>query len=375
MRILLAPDKFKGTLTAAQAIEIMRRAIEQSDPAAEVSSVIIADGGDGTLAAAAERGYALRKGPAVDALRRPSVGSFGRRGDTALVELASICGLATVLDQPLRPFDASSLGLGMMAKQAVSEGAREVLVALGGSASVDGGLGFLMGLGFAVTDGSGRPVSPNLSGLGQAVHFDRESVSVSVHECRWRFLTDVDNPLLGPDGAAAIFGPQKGLSPTDITVAERSLEGWTHLLGSPGRGLDFVAGMGAAGGVAFAGAAALSATLESGAAWVANLAGLDQAIANADIVVTGEGAFDLQSFGGKAPNEVIRRAVALGKEVYVVAGTIDVPEAELRRRGVSGGVALATLAGGAEAAREHPATWLAAAVQGVLKDRRGIGVR
>jgi glycerate 2-kinase len=373
VRILLAPDKFKGTMTSAQAIDIMRRAIRLNDPAAEVTSVVMADGGDGTLAAAADRGFVLRKGPTVDALGRPTVGSFARRGDMALVELASVCGLATVLDQPLRPLQASTLGLGMLAKQAVVDGAREVLVALGGSASVDGGLGFLMGLGFAVADGAGRRVTPDLAGLGRAVRFDHETASVSVHECRWRFLVDVDNPLLGPDGAAATFGPQKGLSPTQIVEAEHSLATWAALLGTADPELSARPGMGAAGGVAFAGAAVLDATVESGAAWVANLGGLTRAMAEVDVVVTGEGAFDRQSLAGKGPMEVIDRAVALGKEVYVIAGTVDVPAAELTRHGVSGAVSLVDVAGSLSAATANPSLWLATAVQRLLDDRRTRG--
>lgn len=372
MRILLAPDKFKGTLSSRQAIAVMRRAIEEVEPSVTVSSVLIADGGDGTLAAAESRGFALRKCPAVNAHGKPNVAAFARRGDVALVELAEVCGLATVLEQPLSPFDASTLGLGMLAKRAVMDGAREVLVALGGSASVDGGLGFLMGLGFAVTDSSGQPVSPNLNGLGRAVNVDRESAAVSVLECRWRFLTDVDNPLLGPQGAAAIFGPQKGLTPGDVIVAERVLRSWATLLDP--HGLDVAARprMGAAGGVAFAGASLLDATVESGAEWVATLVSLDQAIEEADIVVTGEGAFDDQSFFGKAPAQVIDRARAQGKEVYVVAGSVDVPAEELRRRGLTGAVSMADLAGSVAEAHARPDVWLAAAVQRVLEESRTV---
>lgn len=372
MRILLAPDKFKGTLSSRQAIAVMRQAIEDVEPSVTVSSVLVADGGDGTLAAAESRGFVLRKSPALNAHGKPSVASFARRGDVALVELAEVCGLATVLNQPLRPFDASTLGLGMLAKRAVMDGAREVLVALGGSASIDGGLGFLMGLGFAVTDSGGRSVTPNLNGLGRAVHFERESAAMSVLECRWRFLTDVDNPLLGPRGAAPVFGPQKGLAPGDVVVAERVLGNWATLLQPSEPDLATRPGMGAAGGVAFAGASVLDATVESGAEWVAALVGLDRAIEEADIVVTGEGAFDEQSFFGKAPKQVIDRAIALGKEVYVVAGSVDVPAGELRRRGLSGVVSMTELAGSAAEAQARPEVWLAAAVQRVLEKTRSV---
>lgn len=372
MRILLAPDKFKGTLSSRQAIEVMRRTIEDLEPSATVSSVLVADGGDGTLAAAESRGFVLRKGAALDAHGKSSVASFARRGGVALVELAEVCGLATVLGQPSRPFDASTLGLGMLAKRAVMDGAREVLVALGGSASIDGGLGFLMGLGFAVTDSAGRSVTPNLNGLGRAVHFERESAAVSVHECRWRFLTDVDIPLLGPRGAAPVFGPQKGLVPGDVLVVERVLRNWVTLLAPSQPDLATRPGMGAAGGVAFAGAAVLDASVESGAEWVAALVGLDRAIGEADIVITGEGSFDEQSLLGKAPHQVIDRAVALGKEVYVVAGSVDVPSGELRRRGVSGAVSMTELAGSAAEAQGRPEVWLAAAVARVLDESSSV---
>lgn len=369
MHILLAPDKFKGSLRSAEAIDVMRRAILQRDPSVEVSWRAMADGGDGTLAVALDHGFSLRRGPTVDALSRPCYGAYARRGDQALVELASVCGLVSVLDLPRRPFDASTLGLGLMARQAIVEGAKEILVALGGSASIDGGLGFLMGLGFDVTSRSGGPVRPSLGGLADAAHLDLDSPPRAVMECRWRFLTDVDSPLLGPSGAACVFGPQKGLDVAGVVRAEQLLQAWTRLLGPPDRHLDRRSGMGAAGGVAYAGAAVLGATVESGAAWVADCVGLDDAIGRADIVVTGEGAFDSQSFARKAPSEVIVRSVAQGKDIYVVAGSIAVTEADLRRRGVTGAVALADLAGSVDEAQRDPVTWLTAAITHLLSDR------
>lgn len=371
MRILLAPDKFKGSLSSTEAIDVMRRAILDRQPSFEVVGLAMADGGDGTLAAVLDHGYSLRRWPTVDALGRPCIGAFARRGDEALVELAGVCGLASVLDLPRRPFEASTLGLGLIARQAINEGAREILVALGGSASIDGGLGFLMGLGFEVTNSSGRPVAPGLGGLADAMHLDLGSPPRAVMECRWRFLTDVDSPLLGPSGAACVFGSQKGLDAADLARAEQLLQGWTRLLRSRDRDLERLPGMGAAGGVAYAGAVVLGATVGSGAAWVADRVGLDDAIRWADMVVTGEGAFDEQSFARKAPNEVIVRSIAQGKHVYVVAGSVAVTEADLRRRGIAGAVALSGLAGSVDAAQHDPVTWLTEATANLLSARVG----
>lgn len=374
MRILLAPDKFKGTLTAAEAVEVMRTALVQAVPGLEVSGLAMADGGDGTLAVALAHGYERHAGAAVDALGRVVQAPYATRGSIALIELAAVCGLAGVMDLPLRPWQASTLGLGLLARQAAEAGSGQIVIGLGGSGSVDGGLGFVVGLGARVRDRLGLPVPPGLMGVRRAVRMDLRGVPDAVRSVRWEFLVDVSNPLLGPMGAAAVFGPQKGLVDGEIAVADASLAAWARLLdGRSGLELAGEPGMGAAGGVAFAGATLLDARVSSGASWLAEEVGLRDRIHASDAVVTGEGSFDRQSLMGKAPGLVISMAKELGKPVYVIAGVSDLSPEQVREAGVAGVISLADLAGGPAQAMSMPGDWLArasGALAGLLPDRR-----
>ena len=362
MRILVAPDKFKGTLRGTDVVEIVCTALAQADSRYQVSGVAMADGGDGILAVACEHGYREHRVPAVDALGRQATASYATRGSVAVIELAAVCGLGTVLDRPLRPWQASTLGLGMVARQAAESGAGEIIIGLGGSASVDGGLGFAVGLGVRVRDRLGLAVPAGLLGVRRAVRVDVRGVPESVRAARWRFLVDVVNPLLGREGAAAVFGPQKGLADGEIAVADASLAAWADLL-DPQDGIETAAkpGMGAAGGVALAGEILLGAEVTPGAAWVAEVVGLRERIKSSDIVITGEGSFDRQSLMGKAPGLVIALAQELGKPVYVVAGVSDLNQPQARDAGVAGVVSLADLAGGPAEAMSAPRDWLARA--------------
>lgn len=360
VRILLAPDKFKGTLAAAEVVEIIGSGLRLVDPSCQVTGMAMADGGDGTLAMALAHGYRECVAPAVDGLGRKIEARYGTRGSEALIELASVCGLAGVLDRPLRPWQASSLGLGLVARHAAESGASEIVIGLGGSASVDGGLGFAQGLGVRVRDRLGMVVPPGLLGVRRAVRVNLRGIPEAVRAARWRFLVDVTNPLLGPLGAAAVFGPQKGLGQAEIAAADASLEAWAQLLDPrDGPALAGVPGMGAAGGVAYAGLALLDARVTPGAEWVAEEIRLREHITASDIVITGEGSFDRQSLMGKAPGLVIAVARELGKPVYVLAGTCGLDSVQVREVGVAGVICLADLAGSPAEAMRAPGDWLA----------------
>ena len=367
MRILVAPDKFKGTLSAAAAAQAICDALVQADDRIDARAVPMADGGDGTLAVAREQGYLERAAPAVDGRGRKVQAPYAVRGRQAFIELAAVCGLASVLDLPLRPWEASTLGLGLVARHAVEAGAREVTIGLGGSASVDGGLGFAVGLGCRVSDRLGLPVPPGLLGVRRAVRVSTRGFTEAVRRARWRFLVDVSNPLLGPTGAAAVFGPQKGLLEEEIAVADASIAAWVDLLDPKGgRRQAAEPGMGAAGGVALAGTLLLDAQVLPGAEWVAEQARLSEQIAEADIVITGEGRFDDQSLMGKAPGLVIDLARQQGKPVYVIAGSSQVSQQDAIAAGVTGQVSLAQLAGDPDAAMAAPLPWLSTAATVLL---------
>lgn len=377
MRIVLAPDKFKGSLSADEVVEAMSRAIAVVDDSIEVLSRPMADGGDGTLAAVLAAGFTPVRVPTVDALGRPTLGTVARSGDAAFIELAESCGLAGVADLPLQPMNASTRGLGLLAREALAMGARQIMVGLGGSASVDGGLGFLQGLGFAITDVDGVPVSGDASGLLAAHRVDAGTAPESARGCEWVFLVDVDAPLCGATGAASVFGPQKGLDPSGVEQVDSGLVRWARLLGAEESAR--IPGTGAAGGVAFAALATMGARIESGASYVASLIGLEECLARADLVITGEGSFDGQSWAtdgygestalvGKAPGVVIAMAARRGIPVCVVAGVVDVQPDDLHRHGVSAAASLVQMAGSSERAMREPAHWLAAATRALLAD-------
>ena len=362
LRVVLAPDKFKGTLTAAEVIDAMTPVIRARYPRAEILAVPMADGGDGTLDAVLARGFERRECASVDGLGRLVRAPYAYRAGMAVVELAAICGLAVTGQRDVHR--ASSLGLGIVARQAVIDGATDLLVALGGSASVDGGLGFLVGLGMQAWDGDGQPVAPGLDGLSRVRRIDLDSIPREVRAASWRFLLDVANPLTGSAGAAAVFGPQKGLGIEEIPWADASLSAWATLLGVPQLVGD--AGMGAAGGIALAGRAVLGASAEPGAPWIAHLVGLPEAIARASIVITGEGSFDAQSLSGKAPGEVIRMAREAGVPVRVMAGSVGLDEETWRAAGVDRVVDVSVRAGGVQSAMDRPAHWVAQAAGALL---------
>lgn len=354
-RVLVAPDKFKATLSAAEVVTAIARELQAAGHL--VDGLPLADGGDGTIDVVLDHGFEGRETPTVDGHGRPRTGVIAWRGDEAIVEMAQVCGLATVIDLAPDPWRASSLGLGLAARAALDAGASSVTLALGGSASIDGGVGLLEGLGFTVLDRRGGQVTPDLAGLVKAHAIELRDVGGV-----WRVLVDVSNPLVGVQGAVRVFGPQKGLPPRDLPRVSAAMCRWASLLERV-FAIEIVStsGGGAAGGVAAAARASLGASIESGAEYVAGLTRLRERVHAAEVVVTGEGAFDHQSFGGKAPGLVIDIAREIGRPVFVVTGVSELADAEWRSRGVAGVITCSDLAGSLELARREPVRWLAAA--------------
>ena len=354
-RVLVAPDKFKATLSASEVVMTIASVLQAAGHL--VDGLPLADGGDGTIDVVLEHGFERSETPTVDGRGRPRTGVIAWRGDEAIVEMAQVCGLATVIDLAPDPWRASSLGLGLAARAALAAGASSVTLALGGSASIDGGVGLLEGLGFTVLDRRGLQVTPDLAGLVQAHSIESREVGGV-----WRVLVDVSNPLIGVLGAVRVFGPQKGLPPRDLPRVSAAMCRWASLLERAfAIEIASTSGGGAAGGVAAAARAALGASIESGARYVADLTRLRERVRAAEVVVTGEGAFDHQSFGGKAPGLVIEIAREIGRPVYVVAGVSGLCEGEWQSRGVAGVITCSDLAGSSEVARREPVRWLAAA--------------
>lgn len=332
--VLVALDKFKGSVDADTASRAVADGITGAGHPAVVCPV--ADGGDGTLDALVAAGFRRIRAAARDPLGGPSTAAFARRDDMAVVELASVCGLAALPDGRREPWRSGTLGLGTVVRAAIDGGARHIVLALGGSASTDGGLGLLIGLGATVTDATGSPCRPDARGLLAAHTVDLTTLDPWVGQVRFSVATDVTSPLTGPAGAAPLYGPQKGLSTDDTRTLDRGLTGWAHLLaGTTGVDVTHTAGAGAAGGTAAAAIAALGARVISGADFVLNTVGFDQKLSTAGSVVTGEGSWDEQSEAGKAPMAVISRAVEAGKPVALVAGRIRATPTRLAELGIA----------------------------------------
>ncbi|WP_353808997.1 glycerate kinase [Agromyces sp. SYSU T00194] len=359
-RIVLAPDSFKGTATAADAAAALADGWLRRAPGDEVLARPMADGGEGTIDALAAAD------PAAERVPVRVTGPDGRPVDTAwlrltgpegeqvgVVELASASGI--MLLDPLRPLDAHTIGFGEAIAAALDAGVDRLLLALGGSSSTDGGLGALTALGARATDASGAPVAPGNRGLGDLARIDLDDLR-PLPPGGAVILSDVTNPLLGPAGAAAVFGPQKGADPAAVARMDANLSRLDRVLraarggaGAPGADTP---GAGAAGGTGY-GLLAWGAVAVSGAAAVAEAVGLAAAVDRADLVVTGEGRFDGQSEAGKVPSEVRATALAAGVPVALVAGAITAETGEF-----AASVSLTDLAGSGSEAMAHPLAWL-----------------
>jgi len=353
-RVLLAPDKFKGTLTAAEVAGHVARGLQSVAREAGVSLTVevvpVADGGDGTLAAAEAAGFELVPITATGPTGHPVTAAWARRGDEAVVELAAVSALALLAPDALAPLTATSRGTGELVRAALDAGCRRVVLGIGGSACTDGGAGLAASLGARVRGADGAEVADGGAALWGAATLDLEALHPALggdEPAEVVVACDVDNPLTGPRGAATVYGPQKGASPQDVAVLDTALGHWADLVAAT-TGTDHRddPGAGAAGGVGFAAVALLGARLEPGVDLVFGLTGFHDALARlgpGDLVVTGEGSLDDQTLHGKAPAGVAKAAHAKGIRVVAVAGRCLLDDAALRTAHLDGTYALTDL--------------------------------
>ncbi|MFI8593063.1 glycerate kinase [Microbacterium sp. NPDC078428] len=367
-RVVIAPDSFKGTIgadAAAVALADGWRAVRGDDA---LLLRPMADGGEGTLDAFARavpgsvRMPVRVTGPAdtpLDAhwLLLPPTPEAPE--GTGVVELAGTSGIETLGSPPrLRPLAAHTLGFGQAIAAALDHGVSRLVLGVGSSCSTDGGVGLLSALGARFLDSAGAPVPLGGRGLALIARVETDAL-VPLPPGGAAVLTDVTNPLLGAEGAAAVFGPQKGASPLQVAALEAGLRVLADRLG----GEPDAAGAGAAGGAGY-GLLAWGATLQTGADAVARLIRLGEAVAGASVVVTGEGSFDGQSARGKVPARVAAQARAAGVPVALVAGRID-PAADATGFAVT--LSLTELAGSPDAAMGDAARWLRAAGEALAR--------
>jgi glycerate kinase len=344
MRVVVAPDKFKGSLTAAEAAAAIEAGLRRARPDAEVRRMPVADGGDGTLATMVAAGARRVPVDATGPTGEPVAAAIAVAGDTALVEMAEASGLRRLPGGRPDPLHATTYGTGELIAAALDLGAAKVVLGIGGSATTDGGTGMASALGARFLDAGGRPLAPGGAALLSLATIERDGLDQRLADVDVTVASDVDSPLLGPHGAAAVFGPQKGASPDDVLLLESALRRYARVLHeSLGLDLAEVPGAGAAGGPGAGAIAFLGASLRPGIELVLELVGFHDAVAKADLVVTGEGSLDAQSLRGKAPFGVAKAAAAHGVPVVALAGVVEAAERELRTAGFEEAHALTEL--------------------------------
>ena len=324
--IVIAPDAFKGTATTHDAAAYLAEGIAEALPDAELVLVPMADGGEGTASCFDGTPVTL---PTTDAAGRLTEATYMfNDGDVAeaYIDVAAASGLPAVADHPV-PLTGDTYGTGVLIADAVTRGAQRIILGLGGTATVDGGTGILVALGATPQDKAGHPLRPGGGSLTELAGFDTAQLNIPAAAIEWVLLTDVTNPATGPDGAAAVFGPQKGATPEDITLLDAALAQLCDICEVD----PTTPGFGAAGGLPI-GITWLSTLMHGnhshihvlpGARMVAESVGLPELIHSADLVVTGEGRFDKQSTRGKVVGTVLDMAVAADVPVVVVAGSFQ----------------------------------------------------
>ncbi|WP_433870238.1 glycerate kinase [Saccharopolyspora sp. CA-218241] len=332
--VLIAPDKFKGSLTAPGVADAVADGLRRAAPDVEVRSVPIADGGDGTVESALASGYrsvpVLVAGPVGD----PVPTEIALHEGTAVVELASASGLALLDPDDLSPMGASSEGTGEAIAAALDAGARTVVLGVGGSACTDGGAGLLTVLGARLLDVDGHQLPPGGGPLARVAEVDLAGLDRRLADVEFVLASDVDNPLLGVRGAAHVYGPQKGAGPEQVELLDTALARFADaVVRAGGRDVAGQPGAGAAGGVGFGALSVLGARMRPGVDVVLELVGFADQLAGAGLVITGEGSIDEQTLHGKGPAGVAERARDAGIPVIAVAGRCPLPADRLRAAG------------------------------------------
>lgn len=375
-KIVVATDKFKGSMTAAEAAQAIKDGLSTNSILSKTASDNIllcpmADGGEGSMGVM-ERAF-HRKDVQYQKIFIESVNHLGSpilapvlmyKADgirTAFIEMASVCGLNMIPRDKRNLLRSTTYGLGSVMRSVIeSHGARRIVMAIGGSGTNDGGFGMLAALGWSFSNSSpfrNKDIPTFISGIDSASDRSVQSVCPHLQETEILVASDVTSPLLGPSGATAVYGPQKGCKRQDIPLFENALENWIKVIGHP----DFP-GAGAAGGTGYALKAALGAQFVPGWRFFASALGLEQEIASADLVITGEGRFDRSSLSGKLPSGIAEMCRQYGKPLWVITGRCQVPENEYRSLGITRVMELSTTA----LPEEHPISDAPAIIRRVL---------
>lgn len=336
-RVLVAADKFKGSLTAVEVAERVTAGLRRIRPDLRVEALPVADGGDGTVAAAVAAGFERHEVRVSGPLGDEVTAAYALRDGTAVVEMAEASGLQRLPEGVFAPLTASTYGSGELLRAALDAGARSIVFGVGGSATTDGGAGMLAALGARFLTASGERAGPGGAALAEVATADLSGLDPRLRSVEFVLASDVDNPLTGPKGAAAVYGPQKGASPEDVERLDAALGHFAKVLDAAE--LAASPGAGAAGGVGF-GALLVGARFRPGIEVMLEVLGFADALERADLVITGEGSLDEQTLHGKAPAGVAAAARAAGKDVVAVCGRLALAPEVLGRAGIRRAYAL-----------------------------------
>ncbi len=373
LHVVLCPDSFKGSLEADAVAAAMARGVHAARPTAQIRALPMADGGEGTADLVAHTlGWEWHlsdvHGPTGTHLT--AGWGFDPANRRAVIDVASACGLDLVPTDRRDPWRLETRGVGELMRSAMDAGANHLLIGLGGSGTVDGGAGMLAALGVRFLDADGQALDAHPSSLRSLARVDFSALDARLADVEITVLNDVDNPLTGPHGASPVFGPQKGLAESDIEAMDRHLACLAERIEAAGhlqRPAD-TPGAGAAGGLGFALDCVLGGTARMGAAYIAELIGLDAAISESNLVITGEGQIDGQTSRGKVVAEVVNRAGRLHVPVMAIAGSIACSEAELTAFGLADARALCDGSITLEQAMAEPARWIITRTQTLMQD-------
>ncbi|TXS16156.1 glycerate kinase [Streptomyces sp. ms191] len=337
-RVLVAADKFKGSLTAVQVAERVTAGLRRVVPELDVETLPVADGGDGTVAAAVAAGFERREVTVTGPLGEPVTAAYALRGTTAVVEMAEASGLQLLPRGVFAPLTATTYGSGELLRAALDAGATQIVFGVGGSATTDGGAGMLAALGAEFLDADGAPVGPGGGGLRDLATADLSGIDPRFASVDLVLASDVDNPLTGPKGAPAVYGPQKGASPEDVETLDAALSHFVTVLersiGAKAADCAAAPGAGGAGGIGYGALVGLDASFRPGIELMLDVLGFAPALAKATLVITGEGSLDEQTLHGKAPAGVAAAARAADKEVVAVCGRLALAPESLGAAGI-----------------------------------------
>jgi len=320
MKIVIAPDSFKGSATSGEIATWIQAGIHSVIPTCEIVKIAIGDGGEGSLDAILSAGFKAIECEVEGPVRNLVKARIALKGESAFIEMAQASGLSQLPGGEKSALAASSFGAGQLILAALNNGAKKIILAVGGSATTDAGSGALQALGAKLTDAAGNEIARGGGALIDCVKIDVAGLDPRLANTSFVLASDVENPLLGVEGAARVFSPQKGASREEVELLEKSLAHFASVVGGQ---YATAPGSGAAGGFGFMAYTSLSATAESGIDLILDLVEFDRQVIGADYIITGEGRFDSQSVKGKAPWGILQRATKSSIPTFLICGDAD----------------------------------------------------